>query len=273
MNDAQTKGDIDDLLLANRANWDERTAIHLGAYPVEAFKAGQSTLHHIEAAEVGAVAGKSLLHLQCHFGLDTLSWARLGARVTGVDFSEAAIEAAHSLASELGIEARFLRSDVYALPDVLDERFDIVFTSYGALTWLPDIRRWAQVAAQFVRPSGFLYVIDGHPLMHLIDDRGERLRPNAGYFDREAERVEQHGSYVGEPTHFEHPVNYQWQHTLADITSAVIDSSLRLEFLHEWPVAEYQAFEPMELGNDGYWRMPGNRWPLLFSLRARRPAG
>jgi SAM-dependent methyltransferase len=271
MSEVEHRRAIDDLLLSNRANWDERTAVHLDAYPVEAFKAGHSTLHPIEVAEVGAVAGKTLLHLQCHFGLDTLSWARLGARVTGVDFSEAAIDAARSLAGELGIAGRFLRSDVYALPDLLDERFDIVFTSYGALTWLPDIRRWAEVAAQFVRPGGFLYVIDGHPLMHLIDDSGERLRPNAAYFDRAPERVEQHGSYVGEPTAFEHPVNYQWQHTLGDITSAVIDAGLHLEFLHEWPVAEYQAFESMERGEDGYWRQPGNRWPLLFSLWARRP--
>lgn len=270
MSEGNVTPPIDDRLLANRANWDERTAIHLEAYPVQAFKTGHSTLHAIEAAEVGEVAGKDLLHLQCHFGLDTLSWARLGARVTGVDFSPAAIAAARSLAGELGIEARFLCSDVYALPDLLDERFDIVFTSYGALTWLPDIRRWAQIAARFVRPGGFLYVIDGHPLMHLIDDSGEHLRPNVSYFDRDPERVEEHGSYVGEPTRFEHPVNYQWQHTLGDITSAVIDAGLHLEFLHEWPVAEYRAFPSMMRGDDGYWHLPGERRPLLFSLRARR---
>lgn len=257
MSEGERERMMDDLLMCNRANWDERTAIHLGAYPIGAFKAGQSTLHPIEVAEVGVVAGKTLLHLQCHFGLDTLSWARLGARVTGVDFSETAIDTARSLATELGIEARFVHSDVYALPEVLNERFDIVFTSYGVLPWLPDIHRWAQVATQFVRPGGFLYVIDGHPLMHLIDDSGEQLRPNAGYFDREPERVEQHGSYVGE-------------HTLGDIVSAVIDAGLQPEFLHEWPVSEYRAFDSMERGDDGYWRLPGDRWPLLFSLRARR---
>lgn len=271
MSDDETEPRIDLLLGANRSNWDERTTVHLEAYPVQAFKAGESTLRGIERAEVGEVAGKALLHLQCHFGLDTLSWARLGSRVTGVDFSARAITAARSLADELGIEARFLCSDVYSLPDVLAGQFDIVVTSYGVITWLPDIHRWAQVAAHFVRPGGFLYVIDGHPLTHLIEDSGEWLQPDAGYFEREPERVERHGSYVGEPSTFEHPVTYQWQHTFGDITSAVIDAGLQLEFLHEWPVAAYQAFEPMKRGDDGYWHLPDDRWSLLFSLRAWRP--
>ena len=127
----------------NRRNWNERTPIHARSafYDVEGFKAGKQTLTSIEREELGDVAGKSLLHLQCHFGMDTMSWARLGARVTGVDFSDEAISLTRSLSRELAIEAELVQSNVYDLPDVLDRRYDIVFTSYGALPWLPDISR------------------------------------------------------------------------------------------------------------------------------------
>lgn len=124
---------------------------------------------------------------------------------------------------------------------------------------------------QFIRPGGTLYVLDGHPLIHLIDDSGEGLHPNASYFDRQPERVEQHGSYVGEPTTFQHPVTYQWQHTLGDIASAAAGSGLQIEYVHEWPMAAYRAFESMQPDGDGYWRLPGDPWPLLFSLRAIQP--
>lgn len=222
---------------------------------------------------MGEVAGRSLLHLQCHLGLDTLSWARLGAQVTGVDFSAAAITAACSLAKELHLDATFIRSDIATLPDVLTDQFDIVFASYGVLPWLPDIQRWARVAAHFLNPGGVFYLIDGHPLAHLLDDTGERPEPGARYFhDSTPFRVEKHGSYVGPPTPFAQPVTYQWQHSLGDIVSAIVDAGLQVEFLHEWPAAAYQAFEPMTRGDDGWWRLPGDAWPLLFSLKATLPS-
>jgi SAM-dependent methyltransferase len=144
----------------NRQNWNERAAIHARSrfYDLDGFRAGRNALLPIERAEVGDVAGKSLLHLQSHLGDDTLSWARLGARVTGVDFSEEAIATACGLRDELGLDARFLHANIYDLPDLLNEQFDIVFTSYGVLCWLHDIPRWAQVAAGFVKPGGFLYL-------------------------------------------------------------------------------------------------------------------
>ena len=150
---------------ANRRSWDARTPTHFGSrfYDVDGFRAGASSLNSIEVEEVGDVDGKSLLHLQCHFGMDTMSWARLGARTTGVDFSEEAISRARSLSEELDIDAKFVVSNVYDLPDVLDGRFDVVFTSYGVLTWLPDLDRWAEVVAHFLEPGGFFYIVDGHP--------------------------------------------------------------------------------------------------------------
>ena len=145
----------DERLLVNRQNWNERTPVHAATefYDVEGFKSGRITLTDVERREVGDVDGKTLLHLQCHFGLDTMSWARLGAKATGVDFSDAAIDLARSLNDEMKLDTRFIRSDVYDLPDVLDEEFDIVFTSYGVLVWLPDLDRWASTIQRLLRPG------------------------------------------------------------------------------------------------------------------------
>lgn len=152
---------------ANRRHWDELVSIHLRSefYDVASFVGGRSTLLSIESEEVGDVTDKTLLHLQCHFGMDTLSWARVGATVTGVDFSGEAVKAARRLADEVGLAERasFIESNIYALPDNLSGQFDVVFTSYGVLGWLPDIEGWARVAAHFVKPGGFFYIAEVHP--------------------------------------------------------------------------------------------------------------
>ena len=158
---------MDKQLQVNRRNWNERTPVHAASdfYDVEGFKAGRITLRDLERREVGEVSGKTLLHLQCHFGLDTMSWARLGAKPTGVDFSDAAIDLARSLNDELGLGVRFIHSNIYDLPGVLDEQFDIVFTSYGVLCWLPDLDDWARVASNHLKPGGVFYIAEFHPLM------------------------------------------------------------------------------------------------------------
>ena len=158
----------------NRARWDELVPIHLRSpdYRVAAFKAGEDHLHPIEAAEIGPIAGKRLVHLQCHFGLDTLCLARRGAVVTGLDFSPAAIAAARALAAQTGIPARFVGGNIYEAPALLGERFDIVYVSWGALNWLPDIARWAAVVAALLDPGGFLYLLEGHPLAMALEQAG-----------------------------------------------------------------------------------------------------
>src|SRR5919206_2445351 len=157
---------------SNRSLWDGWTRLHAHSefYDLAGFKAGRSSLKDIELAEVGDVRGRSLLHLQCHFGQDTLSWARLGAEVTGVDFSTEAIRLARALNEELHIPARFIQSNIYALPDVLDERFDIVFTSYGVLAWLPDLDAWGEIVARYLKPGGFFYIVENHPLTGMVSD-------------------------------------------------------------------------------------------------------
>jgi SAM-dependent methyltransferase len=264
---------------ANRRHWDEAVPHHVASpmYQVEAFKQGVSKLKGVELAELTGVRGKTLLHLQCHFGLDTLSWAREGAIVTGIDFSEAALEAARALAAETATEARFVLSDVYALPDNLDGQFDIVFTSYGAINWLPDIRRWAQIAAHFVRPGGTFYMVEFHPYMGIFDDRPgvDDLRVRYPYFALEAPmRFDDDGTYADLEAKFEHRETYEWPHPISDIVSALIDAGLRIEFLHEFSHSSYPMVpQLMRQTGDKEWRLieHDGSVPLLFSIKATKP--
>ena len=261
---------MDEYLFANQSLWDEWARINAGSkfYDVESFKAGRSTLKKLELGEVGEVQGKRLLHLQCHFGMDTLSWARLGAQVTGIDFSPEAVRLAQSLSQELAIPARFLCTDLYALPGLLDEQFDVVFTSYGALTWLPDKRRWAQIAARYVRPGGIFYIAEFHPFAMVLADEEPVLR--YPYFDEGVVEWPVQGSYAdpAAPTHSR--VSYEWNYPLGEVVSCLIEAGLRIQFLHEWPFACYSMFPYMVKGEDGLYRLPPGvpSLPLQFSLRA-----
>jgi SAM-dependent methyltransferase len=265
---------------ANRRHWDEIVPIHLSSefYDVAGFKAGRTSLKSVELEELGDVRGKSLLHLQCHFGMDTLSWAREGATVTGVDFSEQAVETARALSSETGIGARFLVSDIYALPENLQGQFDIVFTSYGVKAWLPDIKRWAQVAAHFVRPGGTFYIVEFHPFAGVFDDAPDvtDLRVHYPYFHSgEPLRFDGGDTYAAASAAVQHPTTYEWPHTLGDIVTALIDAGLRIEFLHEFPFMTYQHQPFTEVVADGKVRLKYHDGcvPLLFSIMATKPLG
>ena len=262
----------------NRRFWDEAVAVHVASdfYDVASFKAGRSTLLPVETAEVGDVTGKSLLHLQCHFGLDTLSWARAGARVTGVDFSREAVMTAGALASELGIEAPFVEANVYDLPSALDGQYDIVFTSYGVLCWLPDLAQWARIAARYVKPGGFFYIVEGHPMADsLADDAtADGLRLAYPYFGDGGPVTfdEDAGTYANPNARLvNHRTSAYW-HGLGSIVSSLIDAGLRIEFLHEFPFCAWARLPSMTRGGDGYFRLPGDdgRVPFLFSLRAQK---
>jgi len=261
---------------ANRASWDERVPIHVSGefYDVAAFKAGEERLQPFEIAEVGDVAGKDLLHLQCHFGIDTLSWARRGARVTGLDFSGPAVEAAGGLASEIGLEATFVQSVVYeAVKATGGKTFDIVYTGRGALNWLPDIERWAGVVAELIKPGGFLYLTEFHPFTEVFGD--DDLSVEHDYFQDEEPRMwDEPGTYADFEAETVHNVTYEWNHTLGKVISAVITAGLDVELLHEsdytkfarWPILEKTGFDT--------YRLPAGtpRIPLMYSLRACRPA-
>lgn len=258
---------------ANRQLWDDRVDVHQRSdyYDVDGFRRGRSTLRSVELEELGEVAGRSLLHLQCHFGLDTLSLARMGARVTGVDFSGSAVELARRLAAELGIEARFIQSNVYDLTRVLREQFDVVFTSYGVLTWLPDIPGWARVVARFLRPGGTFVFVDGHPLAACLDEVDGRLEVHDSVYRQGPWELLTQGSYAGDELLAAARPNFQWPWTVGGMVSALIDAGLRVERLRELPVDSWRRFPSMTPDDQGWWRLPDDPLPLLVACRAVKP--
>ncbi len=262
----------------DRALWEQWAAINYRSafYNVEGFKQGGVRILPFEIEEVGDVAGKELLHLQCHFGLDTLSWARLGARVTGVDYSEQAIAQARELAANTGQPATFVCCDVLDLPAHLAGQFDVVYTSHGVLGWLPDLTRWAEVIAHFLRPGGVFYIAEMHPFVWPFDDSGDttELRVRFPYFTRETPLpfpVE--GSYADRGAQVEQTVEYSWPHSIGEVVTVLASAGLRIEFLHEWPFRVWSLPFLVE-HTDGTWRLPASvsgEIPLSFSLRATKP--
>lgn len=258
---------------ANRRDWDRRVAVHQRSdfYDLDGFRAGRSTLRSIELDLLGDVAGRSLLHLQCHFGMDTLSLARLGAHVTGVDFSEPAIAAARSLAQELELPARFIHSNLYDLTRVLHQQFDLVFTSYGVLCWLPDLRRWARVIARFLRLGGSFVIVDDHPIIGSIEEVEGRLEAVQSMFRTEANEFVSTGTYADPTVLLEPLAAYDWSWTVAGMVSALLDAGLRIERLRELPVSGWRRYPSMTLDREGWWRLPGDPLPLLVACRATKP--
>jgi SAM-dependent methyltransferase len=256
----------------NRAWWDERVPIHLRSelYDLDSFRSGRDPIRAFEDAELGPVEGRTLAHLQCHFGLDSLGWARRGARVWGLDFSEPAVDTANALAAELGLGAEFVCADVYDAVGALGgRRFQIVYTGLGALNWLPDIDRWAQTVARLIEPGGLLYLVEFHPFTWGFGD--DELTLEHDYFrNPQGVLLEEAGTYADLGAITVHNRTVEWQHPLGEIVSAVIDAGLRLEFLHEhdytlfprWPFLEKHGFDQF--------RFPAERprLPLMFSLRA-----
>ncbi|WP_406303838.1 class I SAM-dependent methyltransferase [Streptomyces sp. NBC_00885] len=263
---------------ANRSRWNERVPIHVASdfYDLDGFRSGKDVLRDFEAAEVGDVTGRTLLHLQCHIGLDTLCWARRGAaQVVGLDFSEPAVETARGLAADLGLgpdRAAFVAADVYdAAEAVPDSSYDIVYTGVGALNWLPDIMRWAETAASLIAPGGFLYLAEFHPLTDVLDDAsGSRIVHD--YFARDAWIDQTPGTYADFDAPTVHNRSVEWQHPVGEVVSALSAAGLRLEFLHEHDVSMFQRFGVLTRHEDGYYRFPADRprIPLMYSLKASR---
>jgi 2-polyprenyl-3-methyl-5-hydroxy-6-metoxy-1,4-benzoquinol methylase len=281
---------------ANRAYWNERIGTHVRSehYDAESFRQGRLSLMPLEIEELGPVSGKRLLHLQCHFGLDTLSWARLGAEVTGVDLSDEAIRVARVLASETKVPGRFVASDIMDLVEALPGEgggFDFVFTSYGVLDYLPDMGRWAKIVAHFLRPGGVFYMAEIHPFA-LVFDHGPRVpklelkhpysftggQPGHEWGRSQRRRpvewdATDEPTFTGGEERFEHNKAYSWNHGIGEVVTSLIRAGLALEFLHEWPYGCYEIFPFMQRDAQGYYRLNTHdeSVPLLYSLRARKP--
>lgn len=263
--------------------WEAWTAVHATGdfYDLDGFRQGGIRLRDEEVEALGDVRGQTLLHLQCHFGIDTLSWARLGATVTGADFSPAAIRLAREIATDLGLhDARFVESNLYDLPAALDETFDIVYTSRGVLGWLPDITGWARVVAHFLRPGGRFYISEVHPVAQAFENEGVapgELRLAYPYWEhRDPLIFDVQGSYADPSADIGVQHEHGWDHGLGEIVTALIDAGLRLEWLRESPELDWGADFLVETApGSGRFRLPADvkgEIPLMFSLLATKPS-
>jgi SAM-dependent methyltransferase len=274
---------MDDYRDVNRANWDDRVAAHAASpdYAVSRFADDPSFLSEVvsfDRTRLGDIAGLDAVHLQCHIGTDTVSLARLGANVTGLDFSAPALEQGRRLAEAVGVDVEFVESDLYGAPDALGrERFDLVYTGIGALCWLPDIRRWAEVVASLLRPGGRLFIREGHPVLWALTDPREDglLVIEYPYFEQAEPTVwDENGTYVETDAVFTHNVTHEWNHGIGEIVSAVLAAGLELTALEEHDSVPWNALpgQMTEIGG-GEYRLTDRpeRVPHTYTLQARRP--
>ncbi|MCU1487047.1 MAG: putative SAM-dependent methyltransferase [Actinomycetia bacterium] len=257
----------DERIEVNRAWWDEAAVDHFErTYDLGLLRAGGSTLHPIEAAELPAdLSGQRVCHLQCHIGPDTLSLARRGAEVVGLDFSPEAIARARSLAVELGIAATFVESTVQDARAALDGDFDGVFATWGALVWLPDLDEWAGIVASLLRPGGWLYLAEGHPYALSL------AYPELPYGGSQHVTFDEQGDYMDSSVVRTNTITHEYSHGLGEIATAVAGAGLHLDWLHEHDGLTWAMASTLERGDDGLYRRPGSDLPLSFSLRATKP--
>lgn len=268
----------------NRANWDERTGVHIGPrdYDLAHLRTGRGRLDAIVEAEIGDVAGLNILHLQCHLGDDSIALAQRGAaRVVGVDFSEPALEAARGLAAECGVtNIRFVLSDVLETPIAIPEEagaFDLVFTSWGTITWLPDLGAWAAAIAFALRPGGAFYFADMHPIAWVFDDEGPAAPGFPAwrypYFERGPIPIDNPTDYMDTDAALTNRQTIEFPHSVAEILGALRGAGLHLDWLHEHPGLVWKPFAGCVQGADGLWTWPDRPWlPLGLSLRAVKPS-
>ena len=279
--------DSGDWLDANRAQWDERVPLHVASefYDLTPLHAGHGRLDPIVEGELAAyfpdgLEGKRILHLQCHFGADSLALAQRGAEVVGIDFSKPAVVEARSLATELGLadRSRFVNANVYDARHTLPqpESFDIVFTTWGTIGWLPDVREWARIVEWYLKPGGALYFADGHPSAYVFDGEGEGGLPAFAYAydsDGVADVVDDGSDYADPDATLEHTRTFEWNHPLGDTVTALLDTGLVVDFLHEHYALPWKMYPGLVASGDGLFRWPDRTWlPLALSIGASKPA-
>lgn len=256
---------------ANKELWNQRTAVHLDSsfYNREGFKKGETVLTPIELRELGEVKGKTLLHLQCHFGMDSLDWARRGARVTGVDLSDKAIQEAQQLNDEMGLDARFVCCNVLDTAAHVPDQFDIVFTSYGTIGWLPDLVPWAQMIAEKLKPGGIFYIAEFHPVVWMFDDDFTRIAYS--YENREVIITENQGTYTDRNADIKGK-EYSWNHSISEVLNALTGAGLQLKQFNEFMYSPYPCFRNVIEFEPGKWHIKGleGKIPMLYSLKATR---
>ena len=261
----------DNYFKENKNLWNQRTAVHKDSafYDLAGFKAGENVLAPIELSEIDDVKGKSLLHLQCHFGMDTLSLSRMGAKCVGVDLSDDAIKLAGELNDELKLDAKFICCNVYDTSKHVKEQFDIVFTSYGVIGWLPDLVPWANMISEKLKPGGFFYMAEFHPVVWMFDDEFTHIKY---YYDnREVIVTENEGTYTDRNADIKGK-EYSWNHSISEVLNALINAGLKIEMFNEHMYSPYPCFRNVVETETGKWHIKGmeGKIPMVYSLRARK---
>lgn len=256
-------------LAINRASWNQKTAVHLTSdfYDLDSFLKGKTSLNDIELKLLGDVSGKSILHLQCHFGQDTISLSRLGASVTGVDLADKAIDSARQIAEQTQSNARFINCDIYDLPHHLHEKFDIVFTSYGTIGWLPDLDKWASVIAHFLKPGGQFVFVEFHPVVWMFDDQFENV--SYTYHNSGAIVETETGTYADKDADITQSC-VMWNHGISEVLNSLIKNGLEINSFDEYDYSPYRCFNHTIEYESGKYRIQhlGDKIPMVFSLKA-----
>jgi len=255
----------------NRKSWNDRVDGHMKSefYAVDEFIKGKSSLNSIELDLLGDIKGKSILHLQCHFGQDSISLARMGANVTAMDLSDKAIEKAKELAETCQVDCEFICSDVYDLPKNLDKKFDIVFTSYGTIGWLPDMNKWGSVVSHFLKPKGEFILVEFHPFVWMYDDDFTKVKYN--YFNVEPISETETGSYADKESQKE--MSYvMWNHPISDVMKGLVDNGLSLLEMQEFDYSPYPCFSGVEEVEKGKYviKKMERKIPMVYALRLNK---
>jgi len=260
-----------DYIKTNKQTWNNKTAIHIESefYKNKSFLEGKSTLNSIELLLLGDVKDKKILHLQCHFGQDTMTFSRLGAKATGIDFSDKAIEKARTFSEKLNLDTTFICCDIYDIPNHLDEKFDIVFTSYGTIGWLPDTDKWAAVVSHFLKQKGRFIMADFHPVIWMFDNDFKKVFYS--YFNIEPIIEVESGTYADKNSKIE-TKTITWNHPTGEVLNALIQSGLEINSFNEYDYSPYNCFNQTEEFEKGKFRIKhlGNKIPMVFSIEATK---
>lgn len=255
----------------NRQSWNNRTETHLKSdfYDLNGFLNGKTSLNDIELKLLGDINGKTILHLQCHFGQDSISLSRLGAIVTGVDFSDKAIESAKQIAKDTNTTTSFICCDIYDLPNYLDEKFDIVYTSYGTIGWLPDLDKWAKIISLFLKPNGQFIFVEFHPVVWMFADNFDKIEYR--YFNSGAIIETEEGTYADKKANITQSY-VMWNHGLSEVLNSLISNGLEINSLDEYDYSPYNCFNKTIEFAPKKFRIEhlDNKIPMIYSITARR---
>ena len=254
----------------NRKTWNKKVLVHAESefYDLKTFKKGVSSLNKYEKEALGSVSGKSLLHLQCHFGQDTLSWSRMGAKCTGVDISEEGIKLAQKLNEELELDASFVCCNVLDVSKHISEKFDIVFTSYGTIGWLPDLKPWAKMISERLKPEGVFYLVEFHPIAWMFDYTSGTPKLEYGYMQKEAIYEEYKGTYAN-PKALMMSKEFGWNHSLSEVINSLIEAGLKIDCFAEHYSSPYDIFPGLLMNKDDCFELPDKLYPLIFEVKAK----